>query len=389
MVPLSYSVRNLRVRATTTAATALGVAMVVFVFAAVLMLAQGIKRTMGRNGADDVAVVLRDGSDGEMASDIDLPAANLITNAPEVRRRPDGRPDAVAETMVVIILDKLGTDGVSNVAVRGVTEDALAFRPTMRIGEGRALRPGSDECVVGRSIAGRFRGLALGQSFEVKKNRRLTVVGILDDNGSAYESEVWADRDTLRSAFGRAASVSSVRVRLTGAGRFASLRTALESNRQLQVDVKRETQFYDEQSQGTATFIQAIGLLVAVFFSFGAMIGAMITMHSAVAARQREIGTLRALGFSKLSILTSFLFESVVLSLLGGAVGALAATAMRFVHLSIVNFATWSEIVFEFTPTPGILASSLVFAGVMGLFGGMFPAVRAARIDILEALRGA
>ncbi len=388
MVPLSYSVRNLRVRATTTAATALGIGLVVFVFASVLMLGEGIQRTLGRAGSADVAVVLRDGADAEMSSSIELPSVGLILNAPQVRRRPDGRPDGVAETVVVIILDKLGTSGVSNVAVRGVTEDSLPFRPSVRMVAGRALRPGSDECTVGASIRGRFRGLDIGQSFEIKRGRRLTVVGVHADGGSGYESEVWVDRDSVASAFGRSTVVSSVRVRLTGQGDFDALRASLEGNRQLGVDVKRETVWYEEQSQGTSMFIRAIGLLVAVFFSVGAMIGAMITMHAAVAARQREIGTLRALGFSRRSILTSFLFESVVLSLLGGALGAGASLVMRFVRFSIVNFSTWSEVVFEFAPTVGIMAASLVFAGVMGLLGGMFPAIRASRMNILEALRG-
>jgi putative ABC transport system permease protein len=387
MVPLSYSVRNLRVRTTTTVATALGIGLVVFVFATVLMLSQGIKRTLGRAGSPDVAVVLRDGADAEMSSSLELPSAGLILNAAEVRRRPDGRPDGVAEVLAVIILDKLGTEGVSNVAVRGVTEDVLAFRTSVRLLTGRMPRPGSDECSVGASIRGRFRGLELGQSFEIKKNRRLTVVGVHADGGSSYESEVWADREVLRAAFGRENTVSSVRVRLSSAGAFSALRASLEANRQLGVDVKREDTFYEEQSQGTSQFITAIGMLVAVFFAAGAIIGAMITMHAAVASRMREIGTLRALGFSKASILASFLFESVVLSLLGGAVGAGAATLMRFARLSIVNFASWSEIVFEFTPTPGILVGSLVFAAAMGLVGGMIPAVRAARVNILDALR--
>jgi putative ABC transport system permease protein len=388
MVPIAYSVRNLRVRATTTVVTALGIGLVVFVFATVLMLGEGIKKTLGRGGSPDVAIVLRDGSDAELSSGIELTSLGLITNAPEVRRRPDGRPDAVAETVVVVALDKFGTEGVSNVTVRGVPEDVFAFRPMVRVIAGRAPRPGSDECVVGKAIRGRFRGLDLGQSLEVRKNRRLAVVGVIDAAGSSHESEVWADREALRTAFGREASVSSVRVRLASIGGFEAFRSALESNRQLSVDVKREDVWYDEQSQGSRTFIQAVGLLVAVFFSVGAMIGAMITMHAAVAARQREIGTLRALGFSKGAILASFLLESLVLSLVGGMVGVLAALGMRFARFSFVNFATWSEVVFEFAPTPGILVASMVFAGVMGLLGGMFPAIRAARMDILDALRG-
>lgn len=388
MIPFSYSTRNLVVRRTTTVATALGIGLVVFVFASVLMLAEGIRTTLGRAGSDDVAIVLRDGSDAEMASGIDLPSAGLIANAPEVRRRADGRPDAVAEIVAVIILDKAGTDGVSNVQVRGVTDDVWAFRPSVRLVAGRRPRPGSDECAIGGAIRGRFRGLELGQTFEIKKNRRLQVVGVFEDGGSAFESEVWADRDATATAFGRQSVVSSVRVRLTSTGAFDAFRRAMESNRQLGVDVKRESKYYEDQSQGTSTFISAVGLIVAVFFAIGAMIGAMITMHASVASRAREIGTLRALGFSRGSILAAFLFESVVLSVAGGAAGALASLGMKFAKLSFVNFASFSEVTFSFTPTPGILVAALVFAGVMGLVGGLWPAARAARMGVLDALRG-
>ena len=387
MVPVSYSVRNLLVRRTTTAATALGIGLVVFVFSSVLMLGAGLKRAMGRSGSDDVAIVMRAGSDAELSSGIELPAAGLVTASPEVRVRPDGRPDAVGEVVGVLALDRAGGDGVSNVQVRGVPDDVYRFRPSVRVVAGRAAAPGSDEVVVGAAIRGRFRGVELGQTFEIKKNRRVRVVGVLEDRGSSFESEVWGDIDTVRSAFGREALVSSVRARLRSAGQLDAFKRAIETNPQLGLTVKRESVYYEDLAQGTTKFLTILGLMIAFFFSAGAMIGAMITMHASVAQRSREIGTLRALGFSRRSILASFLFESVVLSLVGGAVGALASLAMGLVRFNIVNFATWSEVVFTFVPTPAIVVSSLVFAALMGLLGGFFPAVRAARMNVLDALR--
>ncbi|MBP6831365.1 MAG: ABC transporter permease [Deltaproteobacteria bacterium] len=387
MVPVSYSVRNLMVRRTTTAATALGIGLVVFVFASVLMLGAGLQRAMGRSGSADVAIVLRAGSDAESSSGIELPAAALVTASPEVRVRPDGRSDAVGEVVGVLALDRAGGEGMSNVQVRGVPDDVYRFRPSVHVVAGRAASPGSDEVVVGAAIRGRFLGVDLGQSFEIKKNRRVRVVGVIEDRGSSFESEVWGDIDTVRAAFGREALVSSVRVRLRSAGQLDAFKRAIETNPQLGLTVKRESVYYEELAQGTTTFLTILGLMIAFFFSAGAMIGAMITMHASVAQRSREIGTLRALGFSRRSILASFLFESVVLSLAGGVAGALASLAMGLVRFNIVNFATWSEVVFTFVPTPSIVVSSLLFAALMGLLGGFFPAVRAARMNVLDALR--
>ncbi len=387
MVPVSYSVRNLMVRRTTTAATALGIGLVVFVFASVLMLGAGLQRAMGRSGSADVAIVLRAGSDAESSSGIELPAAGLVTASPEVRVRPDGRSDAVGEVVGVLALDRAGGEGMSNVQVRGVPDDVYRFRPSVHVVAGRAAAPGSDEVVVGAAIRGRFLGVDLGQSFEIKKNRRVRVVGVIEDRGSSFESEVWGDIDTVRAAFGREALVSSVRVRLRSAGQLDAFKRAIETNPQLGLTVKRESVYYEELAQGTTTFLTILGLMIAFFFSAGAMIGAMITMHASVAQRSREIGTLRALGFSRRSILASFLFESVVLSLAGGVAGALASLAMGLVRFNIVNFATWSEVVFTFVPTPSIVVSSLLFAALMGLLGGFFPAVRAARMNVLDALR--
>lgn len=387
MIPVSYNVRSLAVRKTTTFATAAGVALVVFVLSSVLMLGDGIERTLGMTGQPDVAIVVRKGSDAELSSGIRQGDIAVVTAAREVARRRDGTPDAVAEVVVVIALEKLGADGVSNAQIRGVTEDVWAFRPEVKIAQGRKPRPGADEAVVGAAIAGRFQGTALGQSFEVRKGLRLKVVGILESGGSSYESELWADRDIVSQAFGREGYVMSIRARLTSASKLRSFERAIEGNRRLGLEVYGEPQFYEKASEGTATFIRALGIVISVFFSIGAMIGAMITMYAAVASRKREIATLRALGFSKISIMLSFLLEAVFLALMGGAVGALASMGMSLVRFSMINFATWSEIVFTFVPTLKILGVAFAFAGGMGLLGGFFPALRAARMPLIQAMR--
>jgi putative ABC transport system permease protein len=387
MIPISYNIRSLAVRKTTTIATAAGIGLVVFVLSSVLMLGDGIERTMGASGSDKIAIVIRKGSDAEMSSSIRTPDVPLVTADRAVARRPDGQPDAVAEVVVVISLDKVGTDGVSNALVRGITDDVWAFRPDVRVVEGRKPRPGADEAVIGRAIRGRFKGLELGQSVELRKNQRLKVVGILEADGSSYESEVWADRDTVAQAFGREGYVQSIRVRLSTPSKLKSFERAVESNRRLGLEVYGEPQFFEKASEGTALFIRALGIVIAVFFSIGAMIGAMITMYAAVAGRKREIATLRALGFSKFSIMLSFVLEAISLALVGGAFGAAASMLMIFVRPSMINMATWSEIVFKFTPTVEILVTSLIFAGAMGLFGGLLPAIRAARMPLIQAMR--
>jgi putative ABC transport system permease protein len=375
------------VRKTTTLATCGGIALVVFVFSAVMMLSEGVKRTLGSTGKDDVAIVIRKGSDVELSSAVDTPQVGLVLASPEVKHRADGKPDGVGEVLVVITADKVGTAGVSNVQTRGISEDAFEFRPEVKIIEGRKARPGSDECVIGRAIRGRFKGLDLGQSFELRKNRPLKVVGVFDSGGSGFESEVWADVDAMRSAFGREGTVQSVRARLKSASLMPSFERSVESNRQLGLEVISEREYYEKQSEGTAKFINTLGMIVAFFFAVGAMIGAMITMYAAVANRKREIGTLRALGFGKVSIMFSFLLESVLLALLGGALGAAGSLAMGLVTFSMVNFQSWSEVVFTFEPTMAILGGALVFGGAMGFLGGFFPAVRAARMPLVHALK--
>lgn len=388
MIPVKYNYRNLVVRKTTTVAAAFGLALVVFVFAAAQMLGAGIKRTLGRSANPEAAIVLRKGSGAEMESGIEESQVNLVL-AQAAQIGASRKPPGVGEVLVVILMDKLGTaNGVSNVTVRGVPEDVFDFRNTAKIIEGRLPKPGSDEVAVGSGIRGRFKGLELGQSFDIKKNRPVKVVGVFADDGSSFESEVWADIHTVRTAFGREGYVSSIRVRLDAASKFDAFKALVEQNRQLGLGVQREADYYAKQSEMTADFLTIMGTMIAILFSIGAMIGATITMNAQVANRQREIGTLRALGFSRRSILTSFLLESIVLAILGGGVGALAALSLKFVKITMLNAGTWSEMVFAFEPTPEILVRAMLLAGFMGVVGGFLPAIRAARVSPIEAMRG-
>jgi putative ABC transport system permease protein len=360
---------------------------VVFVLACALMLSEGVQRTLGSSGHSDVAIVLRKGSDSELGSGIEDPQVGLIGSMPGVKKEVKG-PVISGEVVVITALEKIGAVGVVNVQLRGVGEEAFALRPKLKVIAGRKPTPGADEVMVGARLRGRIRGLDLGQSFDLKKNRPVTVVGVFEDDGSSHESEVWVDRDVLKTSFGREGSVSSVRCRLDKPTSFDAFKVSIEQDKRLGLSAMRETVYYDKQSQGLSIFITVLGSLVAFFFSLGAMIGATITMYASIANRQREIGTLRALGFSRLSIMTCFLLEAIALSLIGGVIGAVASLAMSSVRFSMLNFASFSEVVFTFDPTPRIIVTALIASGVMGILGGFLPALRAARVSPLTAMRG-
>jgi putative ABC transport system permease protein len=387
MIPLRYNVRSLAVRKATTFATASGIALVVFVLASSMMLTAGIHKTLRSSGHADQAIVMRMGSDAELGSVIEQSSVPLVFAAPGVKAGEHG-PQGAAEIVVVAAMEKLGAEGVTNVTIRGVGDDVLSFRPEVHLVAGRPARPGTDEAIVGARIRGRIKDVDLDKTFDIKKNRPVKVVGVFEADGSAYESEVWVDRELLRQAYGRQGIVSSVRVRLDSASKFDAFRAGIENDKALGLQALRETVFYERQSEGVAAFVGGIGSVVSFFFALGAMIGAAITMYAAVSNRQREIGTLRALGFSQASILVSFLLEAVILAVVGGVVGALASQAMGFVRFSMVNMASWSEVVFSFDPNAQVMIVALTFAGVMGLLGGLFPAIRAARTSPLKAIRG-
>jgi putative ABC transport system permease protein len=387
MVPLRYNVRSLFVRKITTAATALGIALVVFVFAAASMLGAGIDRALGSSGRDDIAIVMRDGSDAELSSRVEGSHLGLIRDQSQVART--GGESVIGEVVIIVTAELAKGTGISNVLVRGTPPEGIDFRPEVKVVRGRRPQPGTNEVMVGAGIAGRFKGIAMGQQFELRRNRPLQVVGVFSADGSSYESEVWGDVDVIRTSLGREGMVSSVRVKLSSKDAFPAFRAALEADKRLGVQVMRESDFYKKQSEGTSQFLSGMGTIIAFMFSLAAMIGCVITMNGAVAHRTREIGTLRALGFSRLAILTSFVLEAMILAFIGGVLGlAIVVLVTQFITFPVMNFATFSEIVIRFVATPRVVISSLIFAVVMGLIGGIAPAIRASRVSPVEAMRG-
>ena len=387
-IPFSYIWRSLWARRLTTALTLGGLALVVFVFAGVLMLARGLEKTLVDTGSADNVIVLRRSAGSELVSQIDRETASILETQPEVALAKDGRPLLSREMVVVINLYKKTTNSMSNVTVRGVSPQALELRPGFRIVQGKPFQFGTHEIVVGRNIASRFKGVALGTEVPFAGDR-WTVVGIADAGGTGFDSEIWGDADQVMQAFGRPV-YSSATFRLRDPGSFDAVKARLQADPRAQsLEVKREQAFYREQSQAMAKFIKILGLVVTTIFSVGAMIGAMITMYAAVASRVVEVGTMRALGFQRRSVLAAFLVESVLLAIAGGAAGVGLASLLSFARVSTLNFASFSEVGFGFTLSPGVITRALIFAVAMGLVGGFLPAVRAARLNIVNALRAA
>ena len=384
-IPISYSLRNLTTRKVTTALTAGGMALVVFVFATVLMLEEGLRSTLVGTGSFDNVVITRRSAGTEVQSAVDRQQARVVETQPEVALGPEGERLVSKETVVLMSLDKRGTSEPSNVVIRGIGPQGLALRPQVKLVAGRMFRPGSSEIIAGRAIGERFKGAGIGERLRFGM-REWTVVGHFEAGGSGFDSEIWGDAEQLMQAF-RRTSYSSLVLRLTDASGFAALKAQLEADPRLTVEAKRESVFYAEQSQALATFIRVLGMTLSIIFSTGAVIGAMITMYAAVANRTAEIGTLRALGFRSRSILWAFLLEALLLGALGGALGLALASLMQQVSFSTMNFQTFSELSFSFTLNLRIALASMAFALLMGLLGGFLPAVRAARLRIVDALR--
>jgi ABC-type lipoprotein release transport system permease subunit len=383
LVPLFYNRRSLWSRKVTTAASLVGIALVVFVFCAVLMLARGIETTLATTGHAQNAIALRKGAQAEIQSLIDRDLSKVLSLAPEVETDDKG-PLASAELVVLIVLDRASGEGGSNILVRGLGPRALDLHAQAKIVEGRMFERGQGEIIIGRKLAHRFRGTALGDS--VKLGRRTwRVVGILDSDGSAFDSEIWGDTEEMMSSFQRD-SFSSVIVRLKS-GALPAYQQRIAADPRMNLDIKGEVAYYAEQSNQLATFIRILGTVVAVIFSLGAMAGATITMYAQVAARVREIGTLRALGFARGAILLGFVAESLLLALSGGALGVALASAMQLASFSTVNWMSFSEVVFRFDLSAGIVIRSLVFATVIGVLGGLPPAIRAARMKVVDIIR--
>ncbi|MGB5872112.1 MAG: ABC transporter permease [Bacteroidota bacterium] len=385
-IPLSYSWRSIWQRRMTTILTLGGIALVVFVFAAVLMLANGLEETLVETGSEANVLVLRRSATTELVSQINRNSANIMKTHPEVSQLPDGKPLASTELNVIINLTRQGSIDMGNVSVRGISPEGMQLRPHLTLASGRMFMFGTHEIIVGKAIAEKFQGVELGRQLKFG-DAQWTVVGLFDAGGTAFESEIWGDVEQLMPAFGRPV-FSVVLLQLRDPGDFESVKSRIESDPRTQSSiVKREIDYYRETSQAMSTFIKVLGLIVTIIFSVGATIGAMITMYAAVSNRTIEIGTLRALGFRRRSILGAFLIESIVLALIGGAAGIALASLTSLIRISTINFSTFSELAFGFVLSPGIVVASLIFAIIMGILGGFLPAARAARMQIVSALR--
>jgi putative ABC transport system permease protein len=387
-IPLSYSFRSLWTRRLTSALTMGGIGLVVFVFAAVLMLSHGLEQTLVSTGREDNVLLIRKSATTEMISVVSRESASVVTSFPEVMTLGGGKPFASKEMSVIINLVKLRSLDIGNVIVRGIGSEGLALRPQVRIASGRMFVPGTSEIIVGSAIHERFQGTNIGQTLRFG-GRDWTIVGTIDGQKTGFDSEVWGDIDQLMPAFGRPV-YSAVTMRLNSVSDFNAFKARMDSDPRLQqLEVKRERLFYADQSKMMSLFINVLGLVITVIFSFGAMIGAMITMYAAVANRTREIGTLRALGFPRRSILAAFLIESMLISVIGGLLGVLIASSLQFMTVSTVNWGSFSELAFGFVLSPRVIMNSMLFAVIMGLVGGFLPAIRASRLNILTALRSA
>ena len=386
-VPFSYIARNLWVRRVTTLLTAGGMALVVYVFATVLMMSEGIRATLVATGQPDNVMVLRKGAGAEINSGIERSQAAILSTLPGIATDSLGRPLVSAEPVVLINLPKRSSGKPSNVTVRGTSGLGLQLRPGVQIVEGRMFRPGTSEIVVGQATAAGFAGIDLGASLRFA-GRDWLIVGRFESGRSGFDSEVWGDAEQMLQAF-RRGTYSIVVFRLADSGLFETAQARIEADPRLQLEAKPEIRFYAEQSEALATFINILGLSLALIFSIGAVVGAMITMFAAVASRIGEIGTLRALGFRRVAVLTAFMTESLLLAALGGVVGLAAASVMQAVDVSTTNFQTFAELAFRFVLTPQIAWQAFAFALAMGLVGGFIPAWRAARLQIVDCLRAA
>jgi len=383
-IPLIYSVRNLAVRRTSTTLTALGIGAVAWVFIFTLALAGGFEAALRTTGSAKNAIVILSGAASELMSIVSREGASSISAQPEIARAADGSPFAASELVVIWNLER-NSGSTTNVIVRGVSPHSLSLRERAKLVAGRMFHPGLNEIVVGKLVSERFKQCALGDKI-VLAGRAWTVVGILDAAGSAYDSEVWGDVELFMPIFDRPV-FQNVTLRLDDPSHLGALKARLESDPRFSLQVRREDEFYASQSGTMATLLRTLGLFVTIIMALGAVFGALNTMYASVASRTKEIGTLLALGFSRGAVMTSVLVESVALCLIGGAIGCLLALPVRNFTTGTMSFATFSELAFRFEVTPMMMVAGLIFAAIMGLVGGFFPARRAAMMPIIEAVR--
>lgn len=381
-----FGLMSLPQRRGAVAATAIGIAGVVAVLVGVLSIAAGFRRAMAVSASPDGAIILRSGADSEMVSGFGRAETRIIADTPGVAHNAQG-PLASAELYVIIDLPKRTTGTDANVPLRGVEPAAMQVRDHLQIIQGRMFEWGKDEVIVGRGAAQEFAGLDVGSSIQVGRYQ-WPVVGEFAANGGVAESEIWTDAKVLQAAYNRGDSFQSVSVRLDSPAAFPAFKDSLTSNPQLSVQVLRQSDYYTQQSETLTRLITTLGFLIASLMALGAVFGALNTMYSAVAARTREIAALRALGFGGSAVIVSLLLESLLLALAGGCIGgAVAYLAFNNFHTSTMNFQSFSQITFAFKVTPALLMRGIIWALLIGLIGGLFPAFRAARLPIAAALR--
>ena len=365
---------------------AVGIAGVVAVLVGVLAISEGFRKTMNASAASDVAIVLRTGADSEMTSGLSREETRLVRDAPGIARNAQG-PLVSAELFVIIDLPKRTTGTAANVPLRGIGAQGFEVRGNIQMLDGRRFERGRNEIIAGAGAAREFAGVNIGEEMRIGMNT-WKVVGIFTAGGGVAESEVWSDADVLQPAYHRGDSYQSVYARLNSAESFQQFKDALTANPQLDVKVARLTDFYSDQSVMLTQFINVIGYFIAGLMALGALFAALNTMYSAVSARTREIATLRALGFGTGPVIISVLIESIFIALIGGAIGAtLAYLAFDGFTAATINFQTFSQVAFAFAVTPSLLAQAILWATVLGLLGGLFPAIRAARLPIAAGLR--
>ncbi len=387
-LPISYNIRNVRVRWQVTLLAISGIALVVAVFAILLSMSAGFQMALRATGRADNALIVQRGSASELTSGVGISVRNTILADDRIARRPDGSPMAAWDWVVVMSLPKVQNGGSTNVTLRAVTPQAFEVRGGIEIKEGRNFTTGLDEVIVGRKIMGRIEGLNLGQRLKYM-DKSFVVVGVFESSGGAFESEIWGDYDVMGAMFQRGSGSNSLIVRMKDASQIGALDKWIRAQPQMQLQAVPENKYYEDQAGPLAAILKGLAGFVAFVMGVGAVFGAMNTMYAIVASRTREIGTLRALGFSRFSILSSFVMESVVLALLAGAIGCLLAFPMNGYSTGTAQTQSFSEIAFSFQLTPQILLTGMIFAGVMGLVGGLLPALRAARMPITRALRDA
>jgi putative ABC transport system permease protein len=386
-IPFAYNLRSVLNRPVSTATTALGIGLTVAIYIGALALAAGFKASLVTTGSPDNALILRKGADSEISSGISLDQANILKALPEVAVGPDGRPRASVEMVIVVNKDRLGQKGSSNVMLRGVDPAAPELRGGITLVGGRMFTPGTDEVIVAKRIANRFANCNVGDRLKFEQ-REFTVVGQFTAKGSAFESEIWGDANVLMPALHRTGFYQTLVFRMKDPARFADVKKRIEADPRLQVQVLRERQFYAQQSELFTGLVTGIGLFITIIMAVGAVFGAANTMYASIGARTREIAMLLVLGFRPMAVATSFVAESVIIAVIGGLVGCVLALPMNGITTGTTNFQSFSEMAFQFRITPAILGQGLVFAALLGLIGGFFPALKASRQTLSRTLRG-